>query len=188
MLVRESITGRRKLISVDVQPAHLDHIHFKMADLVEYMNEFDDVLYLFNGEEMGYDSPAAVKNFLVNAGADEELLVKITFLEKSYGFFRGGMDEGVYEDELVEVIEHMIENDINSSDDIDFGKLGVSGETADALDVDTIYLPDISLDIVRRYDGSIVVGGANDECLAEMEILFEAMGLDYEENRKFIYW
>lgn len=188
-LVRESLNpAYNKLISVDIQPGHLDHIHFDLYSFVEYLEEFDDILYLFNGEELEYDSLQSVKDFLIDNGATEELIDRITFMEKSYGFFRGGMDTNVDEDELIEIIEYMIENGVNSSEEIDFNELPeIDEETIDSLNIDSIFLPEFNLDIVRRYDNSIIVGGSYDECLAEMKILFEAMGLDYKENQRFIY-
>lgn len=189
-LVRESITPvYNKLISIDIQPGHLDYINFNITDFVKYMEQFDDILYIFNGEELGYDSHASVKNFLVDNGANENFIDKIKFLEKEYGFFRGGMHEEIYEEDLKKVIKYMIENDINDSRDINFSEIyNIDDEsTIDMLNQEPIFLPNFDINLVRKYNNSIVVGGAEDECLAEMEILFNVMDLNYEKRFKYIY-
>ena len=57
----------------------------------------------------------------------------------------------------------------------------------DEFDGDPIYLPDIPLNVMKRFSGSYLVGGGRNECLAEVEILMSVFNIKAKKVRKFIY-
>ncbi|MFW6046282.1 MAG: hypothetical protein ACOCP4_00565 [Candidatus Woesearchaeota archaeon] len=54
-------------------------------------------------------------------------------------------------------------------------------------DSDMISIPDIPLNILKKFSKSYLVGGGRDECLEEIQILMNAFNIKYTTVRKYIY-
>ena len=57
----------------------------------------------------------------------------------------------------------------------------------DVFDIDTIYLPDIPLNILKKWSGSYIVGGGKNECLKEVQQLMSVFNIRAKEVKEFIY-
>jgi len=56
----------------------------------------------------------------------------------------------------------------------------------DELDDYGFWVPDLE-EVLPRWNGSDIAGGARNECLAEVEILGDAQGLTFNQVDQFIY-
>lgn len=205
----------RKLIVVDIQPAYENACKYFMNEFVEAINNFEgDILYLYNGPEMGFENENEIQDWLVQYAAeiygeeiyDEEAdeyisneqlesfrskVNEIYFIEKGYGFIRDTLDEG-YKDETLQIVQYLISNDLNDSSEIDeeqYEEMDLPEELKENL-IDEgwkIALPAFNFNILKHWGGSTLVGGGENECLLEVEVLLNAMNIPYTTFNKFIY-
>ena len=163
----------------------------------KYIRVRSRVLFLFNGEDtLGMVSESALKNFYFEKlNYDEEvfddLLSKSVFFDKGYGFFRDVMDSSVCFDRtsIVKIVKYMIDNDIRDIRDLeeeDVETIGVSELLFDELEDYGFWIPELE-EVLPSWNGSDLVGGARDECMAEVEILGSAQGLSFNQKDRFIY-
>ena len=135
------------LFSVDIQPSAESYIHFNIYEFTNFLNEnidkFKEIVYFFNGPELGFESQSEIEMWLLENELTEDTLDSITFYEKNYGYFRSCMDSGFLNDDLIKLISYMYMNDIVDSRDIDLKKLNIDEELKDFLENDMIYIPDI---------------------------------------------
>lgn len=64
-------------------------------------------------------------------------------------------------------------------------KLKISDEFKEYMEDGSFELPDI-FNEMKRLPKSTLVGGGQNECLLEMEITMNAIGIKYKRNNKFI--
>lgn len=176
------------IIVVDVQPAYKSNIHFKIWEFCEFLNKQNLVLYLYNGETLGMDSKNDVIEFLIENDLDENVLGNITFIDKGYAFLRNWMDKGM-DDDIIKVLRYMDKKNINDSRDIEYADLIklVPDIDYDYVKDDCIFMPDIDVRLLKRWNNSFICGGAEDECLKEVEIFMEAMNVKAKRITRFIY-
>ncbi|MBP04539.1 MAG: hypothetical protein CMA72_07130 [Euryarchaeota archaeon] len=198
VLLEQDEGSRDSLVVVDVQPEYESNTRFNIGDMLRTAAEdYSRVLFLFNGEDtLGMVSESALKNFYFEKlDYDEEtfdkLLSKSTFFDKGYGFFRDVMDSSVCFDRtsIVKIVKHMIDNDIQDIRDLeeeDVDAIGVSELLFDDLEDYGFYLPELE-EVLPRWNGSDLAGGARNECMAEVEILGAAQGLSFNHVDRFIY-
>jgi len=187
-----------KLIVVDVQPEYESNTYFDIGDMLHTaVNDYDDVLFLYNGEDtLGMVSESALKDFYFekldyDEEAFDDLLSKSTFFDKGYGFFRDVMDSSVCFDRtsIVKIVKYMIDNDIQDIRDLeeeDVDAIGVSELLVDDLEDYGFWVPELE-EVLPRWNGSDLAGGARNECMAEVEILGTAQGLSFNHIDSFIY-
>lgn len=187
------------LIIVDVQPAHSSA--FKntfIQNFSSYLNEysFKTITYLYNGSEIGYtDDKFNLIEWLVDElGVNEYVVEKIYFYEKVYGYFRSIMGRNnISDSDIIRVIKYMLKTDTWDSREIEeenWNKYKLSTEIKEiAFDYeDNIYLPDPTLiDLMKKRNSPILIGGGKDECLKEIELLLVALGKNPKLNYKLIY-
>lgn len=179
-----------KVIVVDVQPAYARYIG-DIEPYMEYLNKAGSILALFNGPEMGMDSEEDILEWWIENGFDPEKQWDITWEEKGYGFFRDWMDAGFDDEMISEAVRYMLDNRKYDSRDIE------AEEWAEIFDEDTVEeitdsgesigLPHIDLNTLRRFSGASLIGGGCQECLAEVLILLNALKQSYREERRYIY-
>jgi len=198
VLVEQEQGSKGSLVVVDVQPEYESNTPFDIGDMLRTAAEdYSRVLFLFNGEDtLGMVSEFELKNFyLEKLDYDEELfddlLSKSTFFDKGYGFFRDVMDSSVCFDRasIVKIVKHMIDNDIRDIRDLeeeDIESIGVSELLIDDLEDYGFWIPDLE-DELPVWNGSDLAGGARNECMAEVEILGAAQGLNFNHVDRFIY-
>ena len=184
----------RDLIIVDIQPAYKDGIYFDMYEFADYINEnadnFNRIFFLYNGEELGLDSWQDISYWYEEHGLDS-ITVSGEEFEKNYGFFRDLMDNSVDYDDIVNIGKYMLQNNITMSSEIERSVLE-SFELEDEIienilnDGYNMYIPDVS-ELLENVTNPILVGGGQDECLAEVEILLQILDKDYSLNHDWIY-
>lgn len=191
MRLKNYITEKRKrsVIVVDVQPAHKDYISFDMYKFCDFLNGSNDILYYYNNEELMMDSKNDVLRFLYQHGFDKWKTRDILFVGKVYGFLRGWMDMGVEQGDIKKAIRYMMSKKVNDSRDIDIEEWLKVIPDLDGypFDDEPIYLPDISLSQLKSFQGSYLVGGGENECLKEIEILLSTFNISVVKVKEFIY-
>lgn len=189
----EGGTSNVPLIVVDIQPAYESYcIHIlnnpKFIKLLETQKR---ILWFFNGEDFGLDSKSAVIDWLYENDISDDIIDKIEFKEKVYGFFRGWMDSGVSDNIILKVIRLLAMNRENDVRDIDIEllqtELGNDFEDIENLIDDGINIPDIAIKELKSYSGGLICGGGKHECLREIELLMSAFNIRYREIKEFIY-
>ena len=184
-------------VVVDVQPEYENVFSFDVGDLLHAVNEYDKVLFLYNGADtLGMISEDDLRHYyLKKLDYDEEaynnLMSGAIFFDKGYGFFRDIMDSSVCFDRssIVKIVGYMIDNNVRDIRDLneeDVEKIGVSELLFDDLEDYGFWVPELS-DIIPSWSGSDIMGGARNECMAEVEILGNAQGLRFNQRNEFIY-
>jgi hypothetical protein len=172
-----------------------------MNKIVPYLNEHTGpILAYFNGEELDLDSESQVKEYFFENDLDEEKLEDIKFREKTYAWFRGWMDDDHVSDDvkrkvIIKVAREMIMTRNWDSRDIDEERypilLGDLWEEYGVEDMvlggDNLYIPSIDLGELKKFSGGYLCGGGQHECLAEIQLLMNALNIKYKLMREFIY-
>jgi len=189
-------------ISVDIQPEYENYITFNLDSFIMFLNKNIDVMnsltFLYNGKDtLGMLSEPAYRDWLFENGLQEEVLDSAKFYDKGYAFFRYCMDEGIEEEETVNLVKYMIQNNINDSRDINeemwngfMQQYGYDSSTVrDLLEsaADMINIPDL-MDYLQRFGGKLVIcGGGINECFKEVEIALTALGKNYNVLTEYTY-
>jgi hypothetical protein len=183
------------LIIVDIQPdyeRYITNTSFHIKEFCDWLNKnhtkFNKIYFLYNGEDMGLDSWADISYWYSEHGLDQIKVVGESF-EKGYGFFREPMDDGYERDDIIKVVRFMIENDITDiRDTTDYLSLDIADDLKEALSNEKVYmsLPDV-VNLLKKTNNSIIVGGGENECLAEVEIILSALDKKYDKYKRFVY-
>lgn len=184
----------KNLIIVDVQPAYAkfsEHMH-KNLSLYTRKNKFDHSIIFWNDEQfLGDDNEETMREHFKELGFTNNFLNKANFVAKDYAFFRNWMDTGVSNDQIVHVVKYMINNNIFDSRDIENWEdvyIGTKYTIDDHSNLENnINIPVWDYKILERYNNYILTGGQYAACLAEIRILLEALGKNYEVNYNLIY-
>lgn len=194
-LIQEAAKSRGRLVIVDVQPEYEDKINFDVADMLRMASGYSRILVLWNGPELGMSSEQELKGYYFekldyDEEALENFLSRADFFDKGYGFFRDVMDHPCFSPQsVVKIVKYMIDKDITniselSSEDVE--SIGVKELLVDELENYGFYIPDLK-NVLSGWNGSDMVGGQEDECMAEVEILSKALGINLNKIRNFIY-
>lgn len=177
------------VISVDIQPMYENFINFNLGNFFEWLSKQKKVLYLYNGPEtVGVDREEEIMDWMLDYDFPEEKFDDIYFYDKGYGFFRSWMDMEIDNDKLQKVIRYMVNNRIWDSRDIPREEAEkILDDDMSFYDSDMISIPDIPLNILKKFSKSYLVGGGRDECLEEIQILMNAFNIKYTTVRKYIY-
>lgn len=195
-----SLVAGADLISIDVQSEYENYFGFDAYSFGNMINDSNESLssltFLFNGPDMGFSSEEEYRWWLIeNCGIDEEITAAAYFYDKGYAFFRYCMDEGIDDDELVDLVKFMMRHNVNDSREIDknmwtaFMKEYGYNDIHDLLEPaeDMINIPDL-MEFLQRYNGKMVIcGGGINECLKEVEIALMAINKNYNILTKFTY-
>jgi hypothetical protein len=185
----------RTLVVVDVQPAYAKAIGFA-PDLMKFVNAYrGPVLMFVNAEETGVseDSKDEIAHYWIENGLRPKKLLRCNVIDKGYGYLRAWM-EYTDEETILFTIRYMIEHDIHDSREIE-ETTGVSLQEllsghnySDALEDDPLIVNWLDADMVRNtLQNCILCGGGRNECLAEVRIMFEALGVRYSLLDQFVY-
>ena len=177
-----------KCIVCDIQPQYSKFIDFSISDFIKYLEQQDDILFFYVGREnsgIGNDTKYDVIDWLVDNELPLEVIDRITFIEKGYGFFRQFMDSYYDDDKLIELVKYMIDNKLNDSRELeDVEKI----EYFELLDTpENIYMPDFDKRDINCYEGAELIGGGFNECLKELRTYFEALNFKYKLNMDYVY-
>lgn len=184
------------LVNVDIQPEYKNSIYFNLHEWSDYLNSFEgQIVFLYNGADtLGMISESDYRFWLAELGVDEDVLDRAKFYDKGYAFFRYCIDEGIYEDDIVNLVKMMIEFNVNDSRDLDEDFWNEFIERYGANDVrdlmeyadDCINIPDL-MDFLSNLSNIILCGGGENECLKEVEIALQALNKPYKSLEKYIY-
>lgn len=173
------------LLVVDVQPAYSEHCDSIARSVAQRINNtVKPTIIMWVGEGITDDTEESVMSYLHEHGARPGKLAQARFIEKDYGFFRPWMDSGVPPEAIVKVGKHLVERNINSSEDID-SEL----ELDDDIDVcsDPMNLPSFDRNVLAPFSRFDTCGGGADQCLAEIELLLSIMDKPYKRIPSLIY-
>jgi len=172
----------KTLVIVDVQPFYARWIDFDIEDLIDYMSKYDEVIIFFNGADIMCDELYDVQSFFFEHGMSETTLDTITWVEKTYGFLRNWMDNYEVDDEdIITVLHRMLANDVCDSRDLDESYLEQNGFPID----DPIFFPDFDCNLKQDYVW--ICGGGKEECLREIELYLESIGITTDRVDCFTY-
>jgi len=191
--------NRGSVILVDFQPdyaplhnqdglMYYDPLH----SAIEYINENEPkTTIFFNGAEAGMsDSQYTVIEHYIEHGLDEELIDSINWREKTYGFFRSWMDDGVDRGTIIKVIRYMVLHGMTDIREIEREVLDqiVDGEVDERILDDGFYFPqEIRMAELKSLSGSLLGGGYRSECLSEIQLLMNAFNIKYKLVDDWIY-
>ena len=197
-----SLVQNANLISIDIQPEYKNYFDFNLETYLDFLNKnyelMNSLTFLYNGQDtLGMVSEGDYKMWLINNGLDELILDFAKFFDKGYAFLRYCMDEGIEEEEIVNLVKYMIKHNINDSRNIDDEMWEgfmteynyETSEIYNLLEVasDCIYIPDL-MDYLQKYSGKLVLcGGGINECFKEVEIALTALGKNYNILTEFTY-
>lgn len=133
-------------------------------------------------------------------GIDENIIDKMQFYDKGYGWYRDLMDE-YGTDQCVNIQKFMIDNghrSLNSMphDDLseDIQDLGHEYNLEESLIEDILegkfegfWLNTELQHQLDKFKGATVIGGGKTECLAEVKCLMDAYDMKYTINNRFVY-
>lgn len=188
------------IINVDIQPDYEKAFadSFEVYDWIFYLNHLDEsnkIIFLYNGfDTLGMVTKDDYIYWLVEHGMYEETLERCEFYDKGYAFFRYLIDSDVEDRSIIKLVKFMLKHNITDSRDIEFDDYEEFTTDSDLIDVkrllsddgDCIYLPDL-MDYLKNKDNIILLGGAENECLKEVEISLNALGKSYSVEREFVY-
>lgn len=200
MRYHQFLTEKRKnnIIVVDIQPMYESYFksRINIYEFIEFLKEQGKILYYYNGPDtVGSDTKKDIINWLYEkSDYDEDLYNKLVsndviWYDKGYAFFRGWMDNGADHAFIKKALRFMMEKRANDSRDIPVEEWEEKfpDDWRDEFIYDMIYLPDIPLNKLKQFSGSYLVGGGENECLAEVEILMSAFNIKGRKVKKFIY-
>lgn len=172
-----------------MQPLYEKHISFDLYEFMEWLNKARAILFFYNGADtVGTRTGGEILSWYAEHGFDnfDAITDKV---DKGYGFFRSWMDFGVSEDTIQDVIRYMVNNRLRDSRDIDEDKLRemCGDDWNDYMVDDPLFIPDIRLDMLRRFNKGLLVGGGFNECLKEVRILMDTFNVRYRVVRQYTY-
>jgi hypothetical protein len=200
-LITESVTLKGKsIINVDIQPEYEEYISFELSEWVNFINENaenNDIIFLYNGPDLGMIDEDSFKMWLFELGIEEEIVYNdATFYDKGYAFFRYCMDNSIDEENIVDLIKYMISHTINDSRDIDEEMWNdymeeTDHDQQDVRDLledagDMINIPDL-MDFLEDYSNIVLTGGGMSECLKEVEIALLSLDKPYNTLSEYVY-
>jgi hypothetical protein len=174
------------LVIVDVQPTYAAAIHFDVRELVEEAVKYQAVLWLYNGEVNGL-SEDELLGWIREQLDDDELFSELwsvaEFYDKGYAWIRDWMDHGVSRDDIVRVLLAMRALGVNDAREL-------PEDIKEDLPLDpegwALYIPELAGDL-KDWDGAVVCGGGEEECLEEVRLIADAVGVQLHPWDEFVY-
>ncbi len=182
------------VLLVDLQPGYGGGIgRYLMRDVLVELSRLPESvpLYAFYvNEELSGDTLESVQDFWREHGADESLIERIDWREKSYAFFRGWMDNGVASDDIVAVARALRERSLWDSREADEALLTSLSERGAEL-CDPLWRDEnverLCEELTRLHGPLLTAGGGREECLAEVELALDAWNVPFERQNHLTY-
>ncbi len=174
-IIKESKIMKTNLAVCDIQPEYESSFPFTIAQFTKWLNKSsrrrDKITYFYNGyDTLGMIRENDLIEWLVENGLNENVLDKIDFIDKGYGFLRNAIDENVDEELIIEGI-----------------KLIIAGEEDIEVEGNTIFYNDC-YPVIEKLDNIVFVGGSRCACLQELDLVAQAYNKKFRFNEKFCYW
>jgi hypothetical protein len=186
-------SSKSTLVVVDVQPSYerLFDVRDYIGLIEDAVDNYQTIVYLYNGEELGMESEDDISYWLTENGLPEDLLGRINFFEKNYGWFRSVMDDQVDESEIVTALKYMLDHNIDyldeDTDEDVFVELNLPELQNSIQSGSILQFPKHLFTYLDKFNDIDLAGGAADECLREVELVLTAMGKRYDRLEKHIY-
>lgn len=181
----------RNVISVDIQPEYKKWISFSISEYTEFLNKQKNVLYLYNGPDTigSTDSKSEITMWLLDYGLDESKLDDFYWIDKGYGYLRGWMDQGIDKSTIKKSLRYMLRRGETDSRGIPREEwIEKFPELEDVHQEDMITLPpEIDIGFLKKWKGSFIVGGRENECFEEVMTLLSTFNIKVIPVRRFIY-
>jgi hypothetical protein len=203
LIYENSVVGKT-LISVDIQPAYENAFGFRIEEYTDFLNvnydSLSQLVFLYNGPDLGFPDESEYKYWLLENGLNEEIVDQSKFFDKGYAFFRLCIDNGLDEDIISSFVRFMYMNDINDSRDMSrdmwakYLKENRNVNRSEVMELyklikdndDMVNIPDL-MEYIKRFNNIVLTGGGINECLKEVEIALKALNKPYSVYNEFIY-
>lgn len=200
-LLVEKFDKNRNVIVVDIQPAYesgWDNPR-QLYEVMDFLNSQNQILMLVNADSDGFtdDTKDSVYEYWLEHDFDEEKFSDVTYFDKGYGFLRSWMDNGVSEHTIIRVIREMYRNRVWDSRELFGGEDSdeyetlfeefVGHEFQDWMLSDPLIVEYVPLKLLKKFEGSYIIGGGRNECLREVELIMNAFNIKYKRIDKFVY-
>ena len=121
-LIGVNSAAGKHLCVVDIQPEYQSGFLYFLYDFIGFLNEnyehLANLTFLYNGHDsLGMISESDYKWWWIENGLEDYIVDQATFYDKGYAFFRYCIDEGIEDEEIVNLIKYMIEKNVNDSRD-----------------------------------------------------------------------
>jgi hypothetical protein len=197
MLFLQKIYARYKveaigpqLVIVDVQGRFSSGFDHTLVDkIINFARGFDHIVYIYDNQHRKPDSYFDMVKKMKDSGITSQGIK----IEKSYGFLRNWIDEGVGYDVIVKALNFMIDNNIKDSRDLKSVRGGekylpttndLGGKITPE---DFISLPDCLDQLKLIKQNPVLVGGALGACLKEIELVLKALGKNPRVERSLTW-
>lgn len=189
-----------QILIVDIQNTYIKYIgNHILENLPKYASQFDTIFYLYdnmNGEPF---HEQIIESWL--GEENESFINRLNQRTKNYGFFRSFMDAGINDEEIVELVQFMLDEKVYDSRDLmdqenqelmlKFKQKFKNHDFMNLTKWDSypIYIPDDLVSMIQEdiRDGVVLVGGGTQACLKEIELLLQALNINYTINHEFTY-
>ncbi|MDO8414835.1 MAG: hypothetical protein Q7S87_01340 [Agitococcus sp.] len=178
------------LMVIDVQPAYASAfgLHY-VKSIIEEMRKsrHRKIVVVSVDEEFSGDSMEDIQVFWARHGMTKALFNRVQFVEKTYGFFRGWMDCGIRDDEIVNTARELRCHQNWDSRNMTVAALERVAPSAVGL-VNPLYLPsELESNLVFREPTWNLCGGAAHECLKEMELWLHSLQAKVTTRSGLVY-
>ena len=187
----------QNLLVVDLQPAYAGASQGSTISTglmravlaqIEAMPSSAKVAALYVNEELSGDTLDTVQEFWLEHGASDALLARVLWVEKSYSFLRGWMDNGVAPAEIEAVVRSLRSQGKWDSRDLPQQQLEALAPAGAEL-CDAVFRDEGVESLLAQMLGQPwqTCGGARDECLLEVEIALNSAGVLFERLYHLTY-
>lgn len=191
----ERVSRSHPVIIVDVQPAYasgkVDGADSITPALMEFLNaQTGPIVAYYNGAGEGFteDEVYDVQSYFLENGLGDDQINKIQFIEKTYGFLRDWMDQGVDSGIIINLLREMNRQRVNDSRDLNpNSNIFNQFDYETWMEHDPIYFPDINIAQLKSMSGALLCGGSRHECLKEIQLLMSVYNIRYKLAQDFIY-
>jgi hypothetical protein len=193
-------TSSLPLLVVDIQPAYSSHFTFDTFRFFHYIELYKKpILWMYNSDEDGMTEDS--RNSMIEWFYEHELDISeknnITLYSKGYGNFRDWMDHGIDRNIILTVIRKMIKDkahdhrELFNQDEEQLIKYydSLVGDIADAeyMASSSFHLCYFCIPTLTKYKKYNVCGGGRNECLEEVLLMLDALGIKYNLINEFVY-
>lgn len=201
MKIRDIITESksRPVIVVDVQPTYCGNSPV-CKDIIDFVaKQRAPVLMFVNAEDQGLteDTVHEIQMWWEDVADDEIDWQRFKIDDKGYGYFRTWMDQGISPSVIISVIRRLYQErltdsrDLFGGDDSEQYQQGIQelagAEYQDWMLDDPIIVGWTSVAQLKQFSGALLVGGARNECLREVELLMNAFNIKYKRVDSLVY-
>lgn len=187
-------TKSTPVVVVDIQPAYHEYLknHINVVHTMDFLNQqAGNILMLINADETGLtdDSKESCIDYWIDNGMEDATLNRCQIVDKGYGYLRPLMDARVSKRAIIAVVREMYNHKVTDSRDLPQGKLReiLGEEYQESFEDEAISVNWLSVGVLKRYSGCYIIGGAEEECLEEVQLLMQAFNIRYRMISKFIY-